>query len=60
MSFFSATCLHFCAWLRLVSFGIAMDNASTKVQAAADWVTATNDHDGVAVAIERLQAIGWL
>ena len=48
------------AMLRLVSFGIAMGNASTKVQAAADWVTATNDHNGVALAIERLQATGWI
>ena len=48
------------AMLRLVSFGIAMGNASMKVQAAADWVTATNDHDGVALAIDRLQATGWI
>ena len=46
--------------LRLVSFGIAMGNASAKVQAAADWVTATNDHDGVALAIDRLRATGWI
>jgi hydroxymethylpyrimidine pyrophosphatase-like HAD family hydrolase len=30
------------------------------VQAAADWVTDTNNRDGVAIAIERLQATGWL
>jgi Cof subfamily protein (haloacid dehalogenase superfamily) len=48
------------ALLRLVGFGIAMGNASPIVQAAADWVTDTNNRDGVALAIERLQATGWL
>jgi len=48
------------AMLRLVALGIAMGNASSTVQAAADWVTDTNNRDGVAVAIERLQTTGWL
>ena len=48
------------AMLRLVGLGIAMGNASPEVQAAADWVTDTNNRDGVALAIERLQATGWL
>ena len=48
------------AMLRLVALGIAMGNASSRVQAAADWVTDTNNRDGVAVAIERLQASGWI
>lgn len=48
------------ALLRLVGLGIAMGNASPSVQAAADWVTDTNNRDGVALAIERLQATGWL
>ncbi len=48
------------AMLRLVGLGIAMGNAPPSVQAAADWVTDTNNRDGVAIAIERLQATGWL
>jgi Cof subfamily protein (haloacid dehalogenase superfamily) len=48
------------AMLRLVALGIAMGNASSRVQAVADWVTDTNNRDGVAVAIERLQTIGWI
>jgi len=48
------------ALLRLVGLGIAMGNASPSVQATADWVTDTNNRDGVALAIERLQATGWL
>jgi Cof subfamily protein (haloacid dehalogenase superfamily) len=48
------------ALLRLVGLGIAMGNASPAVQAAADWVTETNNRDGVALAIARLQATGWL
>jgi len=43
-----------------VGLGIAMGNASPAVQAAADWVTETNNRDGVALAIARLQATGWL
>jgi len=48
------------AMLRLVGLGIAMGNAPPSVQTAADWVTDTNNRDGVAIAIERLQATGWL
>jgi Cof subfamily protein (haloacid dehalogenase superfamily) len=48
------------AMLRLVALGIAMGNASSTVQAAADWVTDTNDHAGVATAIERLRTTGWI
>ncbi len=33
--------------------GVAMGNASTEVRAAVRHVTATNDRDGVAVAIEK-------
>lgn len=46
--------------LRLVGLGIAMGNASLEVQAVADWVTDTNNQDGVATAIARLQATGWI
>jgi hydroxymethylpyrimidine pyrophosphatase-like HAD family hydrolase len=37
-----------------------MGNASSTVQAIADWVTETNNRDGVAAAIERLQTTGWI
>lgn len=33
--------------------GVAMGNAPASVQAAADWITASNAEDGLAVAIER-------
>ena len=46
--------------LRLAALGIAMGNAPVNVQAEADWVTDTNNRDGVAAAIERLQANGWI
>jgi Cof subfamily protein (haloacid dehalogenase superfamily) len=48
------------AMLRRVALGIAMGNAPSTVQAEADWVTGTNYQDGVAAAIERLQAEGWI
>ena len=48
------------AMLHMAAFGIAMGNAPVNVQAEADWVTDTNNRDGVAVAIERLKADGWL
>lgn len=34
--------------------GIAMDNAVDEVKAVANWITESNDRDGVARAIERL------
>jgi hydroxymethylpyrimidine pyrophosphatase-like HAD family hydrolase len=46
--------------LRQVALGIAMGNAPSTVQAEADWVTGTNNQDGVATAIERLLAEGWI
>ena len=46
------------AMLRVVALGIAMGNAPTYVQAEADWVTDTNNQDGVAAAIARLRATG--
>lgn len=45
--------------LKIVAVGIAMGQAPPAVQAAADWITDTNDQDGVALAIERLSATGW-
>jgi Cof subfamily protein (haloacid dehalogenase superfamily) len=47
------------AMMQMAGLGIAMGNAPVNVQAEADWVTDTNNRDGVAVAIERLEADGW-
>jgi Cof subfamily protein (haloacid dehalogenase superfamily) len=46
--------------LKVVAVGIAMGHAPPAVQAVADWVTTTNDQDGVALALNRLRATGWL
>lgn len=43
--------------LAYAGFGVAMGNASQMVKAAADYVTATNDEDGVAVALTNLGVI---
>lgn len=39
--------------LRLAGMGVAMGNAEAEVRAAADYITDTNDRDGVAKALER-------
>ena len=39
--------------LREAGFGVAMANAEEKVKAAADYITGSNEEDGVAKAIER-------
>ncbi len=39
--------------LQLAGLGIAMGNAQKSVQACADYVTETNDNDGVAVAVQK-------
>ena len=39
--------------LREVGFGVAMANAQPKVKDVADHITASNDEDGVACAIEK-------
>ncbi len=39
--------------LRAAGIGVAMGNALPFVQAEADWVTATCDEDGVALALEK-------
>jgi Cof subfamily protein (haloacid dehalogenase superfamily) len=46
--------------LREVGLGIAMGQAAPRIQQAAAWITASNDEDGVAVAIERMQREGRL
>lgn len=39
--------------LRVAGLGIAMGNSSAEVQADADWVTGSNDADGIASALRR-------
>ena len=39
--------------LRYAGIGVAMANADAAVRAEADFVTADNDHDGVAQAVEK-------
>lgn len=41
------------AMLQEVGFGVAMENADIEVKEAADYVTESNDEDGVAKAIAR-------
>ena len=43
--------LEMLAW---AGVGVAMANASDEAKAAADRVTADNDHDGVALVVEEL------
>ena len=38
--------------LREVGFGVAMGNAEENVKRAADYITGSNDEEGVAKAIE--------
>jgi Cof subfamily protein (haloacid dehalogenase superfamily) len=40
--------------LNEVGLGIAMGNASEAVKSVAEWVTGTNDEEGVAQAVQRL------
>ena len=39
--------------LKAAGFAVAMGNAEEKIKAAADFVTKTNEEDGVAYAIRR-------
>ena len=39
--------------LRLAGMGVAMGNSHAEVQPCADWVTGTNDSDGIAQALHR-------
>ncbi|WP_416150594.1 Cof-type HAD-IIB family hydrolase [Salipaludibacillus sp. HK11] len=41
------------AMIREAGFGVAMGNAQPTVKKAANWVTSTNNEDGVAHAIDR-------
>ena len=41
------------AMLREVGFGVAMGNAEEEIKQAADYVTLTNEDEGVAYAIEK-------
>jgi Cof subfamily protein (haloacid dehalogenase superfamily) len=46
--------------IREAGLGIAMGNAPTPVQSAADWVAGTNNEAGVAQAVRRLLADGLI
>ena len=48
------------AMLQMAGLGIAMGNAPVHVKTEADWVTETNNRDGVAVAIEKLKEYGLI
>lgn len=39
--------------LELAGIGVAMANANDRVKAVADYITASNDEDGVGLAVER-------
>ena len=39
--------------LKAVGFGVAMENAMEEVKQAADYITDTNENNGVAKAIEK-------
>ena len=43
--------------LAAAGIGVAMGNASEEVQAVADMVTASNDQDGIALALQKLELI---
>ena len=40
--------------METVGFSIAMANAVDEIKAIADYVTTSNDDDGIAVAVEKL------
>jgi len=39
--------------IRFAGLGVAMDNAQQVVKEAADFVTESNEADGIAIAIEK-------
>ena len=41
------------AMIKFAGLGVAMGNAFPQVKEAADYITATNDEDGVAKVIEK-------
>ena len=40
--------------IKLVGYGVAMGNATSEVKKFSDYITGSNDDDGVAQAIEKL------
>jgi hydroxymethylpyrimidine pyrophosphatase-like HAD family hydrolase len=46
--------------IKAARYSVAMANAVDEVKAAAKFVTATNDEDGVALAIEKAMAEGLM
>ena len=43
--------------LQTAGVGVAMGNASEETKAAADYVTATNDEDGISAALQHFEVI---
>ena len=43
--------------IEYAGIGVAMGNAAEEIKAAADYITADNDHDGIALALERFGVI---
>jgi len=41
------------AMIQMAGFGVAMGNSPPDVQDGADFITRSNDEDGVALAVER-------
>ena len=39
--------------IRAAGVGVAMENATPALKDAADWITCSNDEDGVARGIEK-------
>lgn len=44
--------------LEIVGCGVAMGNSPDDVKAVADWVTSSNDEEGVALAVEKFVGAG--
>ena len=42
--------------IRFAGMGVAMDNAAPELRAVANYITLSNEHDGVAAALEHFEA----
>lgn len=47
------------ALLEFAGIGIAMENATEECKKKADWITLSNEADGVAVGIQRIFSLGF-
>ena len=48
--------MEFLAMIKLAGIGVAMENAQPSLKSRADYITDTNDNDGVAEVIEKFMA----